>query len=306
MALNNKGLSLILFTALISGVSIFINSFGVKGFDSSVFTFSKNVVVAMLLLAVVLGSAGIGVLRRLTARQWGTLAIIGLVGGSIPFLLFFKGLQMTAGTTAAFIHKTLFVFVAVFALLWLKERPSKGFFLGAVAILAGTYLMIRPDFSLSIGHLLVLGATVFWAAENTIAKKAVKEMSGTVVAFGRMFFGSIFILASLAVSGKASLVVAMSASQYMWILVTAGFLFLYVFSYYNGIRHIRISTAAAMLSLGAPVTASFAWAFKGIVPSTGTALGMLLIVLGVVAVVWLAPILSWVVRASRVGSDGRH
>ena len=46
--LERKGLQLVFFTAIISGVSIFINSYGIKGIDSSVFTFSKNIIVGAI------------------------------------------------------------------------------------------------------------------------------------------------------------------------------------------------------------------------------------------------------------------
>ena len=60
---SKKGLMLVLGTAVISGFSIFINSYGVKGFDSSVFTFSKNFAVALALIALILGM-----------RQWREIA----------------------------------------------------------------------------------------------------------------------------------------------------------------------------------------------------------------------------------------
>jgi uncharacterized membrane protein len=50
-----KGLIFVLMTALISGISIFVNKFGVKGVDSTVFTFMKNSMVALLLVGILLG-----------------------------------------------------------------------------------------------------------------------------------------------------------------------------------------------------------------------------------------------------------
>lgn len=276
---------LVALTAIISGFSIFINAFGVKGFDSSVFTFSKNIVVAILLITTVLALGQWSSLRELTARQWRKLALIGLIGGSIPFLLFFKGLQMTTGTTGAFLHKTLFVFVALFALFTIKEKLSKGWTFAAGLLIAGAFLMIRPDLAFSSGHLLILGAVVFWAAENVLAKHTVKDMSGTIVALGRMGFGSLFILAFLLVTGKGGIVLAMSGAQWGWIMVTSAFLFGYVLSYYNGLMHIEVSTAAAILTLGLPITTALQYLFLGASVTPLTAAGMLLIVCGAATLV---------------------
>ena len=303
---NKKGLLLVFFTAVVSGFSIFINSFGVKGFDSSVFTFSKNVVVALFLFSIIIFLNQFNELKKLDRRHWLQLAGIGLIGGSIPFLLFFKGLQMATGTAAGFIHKTMFVYAAVFALLFLKEKLTKGLFFGALLLLAGNYFMIRPDFNLSLGIVFIFIATVLWAAENILAKYVLKELSGTVVAFGRMFFGSLFILVFLLATGKAALVFSMSYNQYLWIALTSIFLLLYVFTYYNGLKAVKVTTASCILALGAPITTLLSFVFNGTAISLYEGLGMLLIVLGVISVIWLLQIVSFATNIFTIRQDERN
>ncbi|MFH1072123.1 MAG: DMT family transporter [Nanoarchaeota archaeon] len=281
MDMMQKGGLLVLLTAIISGFSIFINSFAVKGFDSSVFTFAKNVLVALLLFAVIIGFSLRKELLRLSRKQWLQLVGIGFIGGSIPFLLYFKGLQLSVGTTAGFLHKTMFLSIALFAIILLKERLTKGLFFGAVLLLAGNFLLIRPDFALSTGLILIIIATVFWALENVWAKHILKNMSGTIIGFGRMFFGSIFILMFLIFTGKAGLILSMNSSQYLWIVLTTGFLFLYVLTYYNGLKTIRVTTAACILSLGQVVTVLLDLGFRNLSLTLYDGLALLLIVLGV-------------------------
>jgi len=306
MHLSRTGLLLVFFTAIISGFSIFINSFGVKGFDSSVFTFSKNVVVALLLFSIVILLKQFNELRQLNKKQWLQLIGIGFIGGSIPFLLYFKGLQMATGAAAGFIHKTMFVYVAVFALLFLKEKMTKGLFVGALFLLIGNYFMIRHDFNLSFGNFLILIATVLWAAENTLAKYVLKEVSGTVVAFGRMFFGSLFILVFLLFTGKAPIIFFMSYNQYLWIALTSIFLLLYVFTYYNGLKHIKVTTAACILALGAPITTLLSFIFSGAQISLHEGLGMLFIAAGVIFVVWLSQLISLITNVFTVKQHERN
>ncbi|MFH1400288.1 MAG: DMT family transporter [Nanoarchaeota archaeon] len=288
MDMKKKGLLLVLATAIISGVSIFLNAFAVKGFDSSVFTFSKNILVAALLSAGILAAGMMSSLRSLTKKQWSLLATIGLIGGSVPFLLFFKGMQMATGPTSAFIHKSMFIVVAILAAVFLKEHVSKWFMIGAAVVLAGTFLMVRPDLSFSVGHLLIAAATLLWAIENTISKHAVKDIPGTVVAWGRMAFGSIFILAFLVATGKAGQVVSMSSQQYLWILVTSALLLGFVWTFYNGIKSVPISTATAILSVGAPTTVVLTWVFGGVALPASQLAGTVLIVVGVVLIVLLS------------------
>ena len=303
---NKKGLMLVFFTAIISGFSIFVNSFGVKEFDSSLFTFLKNSVVALLLFAIIIGFGSFHELKKLKRKQWLQLVLIGLIGGSIPFLLFFKGLQMTTGTTSAFMHKTLFVFAAVFAVIFLREKLTKGFFIGAMLLMIGNYLLIKPDFNFGIAHLLVVIAVVFWAAENVIAKHVLEELSGTVVAFGRMFFGSIFMLVFLAATNKLQLASSLNSSHFMWIGITAVFLLLYNLTFYSGLKEIKATTAACILSIGSPITTLLGFIFSGKTISLSQAFGMLLIATGIISIIWLHSILKYFANILKVRTYGRN
>src|SRR3989338_11451169 len=99
---NKKGIILVLATSVISGFSIFINEFSVARIEPSVFTFLKNASVAMLLLAILLFTKEFSSIRKLTKSQWLMLLLIGIIGGSIPFILFFKGLSLSSAAMGAF------------------------------------------------------------------------------------------------------------------------------------------------------------------------------------------------------------
>ncbi len=281
-----NGILLAFATAIISGISIFINSFAVKGFDSTIFTFSKNIVVALFLFCVILGVNQLNELKKLNKKEWGQLALIGFIGGSIPFVLFFKGLQMTTGQTAGFIHKSLFIFVTIIAIIFLKEKLTKWLFLGCTLLLVGNYFMIKPDFVFSTGHLFIIGAVLLWAVENVYSKKVLKsnKMNGNIVAFGRMFFGSIFILGYIFATDKQGLISSMNIAQWQWVGLTSGLLFLYVLTYYNSLKYIEVSTAASILAIGAPITTVLALIFNGIAISIMQALGIVFIVFGVMCI----------------------
>src|SRR3989338_837940 len=141
--MEKKGVLLVFLTALISGVSIFVNSFGVKGVDSTVFTFAKNFIVAILLICIIFGLREFNNLKRLSTRDWLWLLLIGLIGGAVPFVLFFKGLQLSSGALGSFVHKTMFVFVAVLALIFLKERIKLKVVIPAALLLAGNFLLLK-------------------------------------------------------------------------------------------------------------------------------------------------------------------
>lgn len=280
MDLKRRGLALVLCTAAVSGVSVFLNAYAVKGFDSAVFTFAKNLVVALVLTSVLLATALRRSLRALSRRDWLSLAGIGLVGGSLPFLLFFAGLQLSSDAAGAFVHGTLFVWAALLAVLFLKERPKRGALLGAAALLLAEFLLLRPA-SFGAGDILILAATVLWAAENVWAKRLLRDLSGTVVAWGRMAFGSAFLLAYILAAGKAPVAFSMGGAQLLWIVLTAAFLLAYVLTFYNGLAHVRVSTATAVLALASPITLLLDWLVRGAAVSLPELLGVLLAVVGV-------------------------
>lgn len=282
-----KGILLVLSTALISGFAIFINSWGVKEFDSSVFTALKSFVVAALLLLTILLCQK-GVFLTLKLKDWLKLVLIGFVGGSIPFLLFFQGLKMTSGVQGSFIHKTMFIFVFVPAFLFLKEKVNYKLFLAGLLFLLGNVLFLRMfAFKVGIGDVLILAATILWAIENIISKHTLKSLSGTTVAFGRMFFGLIFILIFLFFTGKISLVSSFTVPQIGWILITSVILYGYVMTYYNGLKLIPVSLASSILVLGSPITTILSFIFFGKGVAILQIIGGILIFSGVaIAILW--------------------
>jgi len=250
-----KGYLLVFSTAIISGFAIFINQFGVKAVNPYIFTWLKNLIVAILLTGLILALKDRQILKKLNKKQWLLLITIGLVGGSIPFLLFFKGLSLTSAFKGAFLHKTMFIYVAVLASIFLKEKIDKRFLLGGLFLIFGNLLFLKKlPYSLNFGDLLILLATFFWAAENTISKYVLKELSGRTVAWGRMFFGSLFIFIFLLFTGQLTLLSNLTLSQINWVLITAVILFGYVMSWYSGLKYIPVSRATVILLLGSPIT----------------------------------------------------
>ncbi|MFH1895438.1 MAG: EamA family transporter, partial [archaeon] len=191
---QSKGFFLVLLTAIISGISIFLNAFAVQGFDNAfVFTGMKNLIVAVFLISVIVLSGQLNSVKNLTKKQWLSLSFIGLIGGSIPFLLYFYALKLSTASAAGFLHKTIFVWATILAFFFLKEKLSKKIVFGALLLLTGNFFLFNSSFSFGFPELLVFIAVLFWSAENVLSKHVLKDLSSTVVAGGRMFFGSAFI-----------------------------------------------------------------------------------------------------------------
>lgn len=285
---EKKGTLLVLMTAIISGLAIFISRFGVQVINPYIFTGLKNIMTVFWLLVVILLIGEWRQLRQLSAKQWRTLFIIGLVGGSIPFLLFFKGLSMSTGAEASFIHKTMFLPVVLMAWFFLKEKINKGLLLGVAFLLLGNILLLKITANAiwDRGDLLILMATLFWACEQIISKKAVATISPRIVALGRLGIGFGFILIFWFATGQINLLGDLTFHQFSWVWLTAIILLGYVLTWYTGLKYVRVSKATCILALGAPITTLLSLA-QGQAVTLPQAIGLASIVLGLVFILGL-------------------
>ena len=275
---------MVLGTAFISGFSIFINKFGVSAINPYIFTFLKNAIVALLLCAIIFSAKNFSLLKSIKKKQWGLLALIGIIGGGIPFLLFFKGLSLTSAAGASFVHKTMFIWIFILAALFLKEKIKKEYILAGALLLAGNLLLLKiSSVSFDTGSFLVFLATLFWAVESVVSKHILKEIPPRVVMWARMFFGSLVILFFLIFTGQAALLAKLNLQQISWAMITGAVLLGYVATWYSGLKYIKVSEAAVILALGSPITTLLTAVFSNPV-GLKEYFSSVLIFLGVIAI----------------------
>lgn len=267
---RRTGLLFALGTATISGFSVALNASAVREFsDPVLFTTLKNAVAAMLLLAPAaaavprLGST----VRGLSAGSALGLVAIGIVGGGIPFILFFSGLANASAPAAAVIHKTLFVWVAILAVVLLRERLG-GLQVAAIAVLAGSQLLVQPPTGVrwSGGETLIAAATGLWAVEVIIARRVLRDVPAPVAAVARMGIGLVVLVGFLVVSGGLAGLAALTLTQWAWVAGTGLLLAGYVGTWYAALRRAPATAVTAVLTLGAPITAAVQLAANGQVP----------------------------------------
>ena len=246
--------TLVLLTAVISGVSVFVNYYAIQGTNSDAFLTVRNATVAIFLLALIpLG-------RRLTLprRDWGRLLLVGLIGGAIPFLLFFRGLQLAGqagAASASFGYRTLFLMAAVLGVVALGERLSLRYAAAAGLILAGNVLLLSLTAPVwSDGTALVLLATGLWAGEYALSKRLLRDLDGWTVALGRMGFGAVFLLGFLLATGQIGGLGALTAAHWGWVLISALLLTAFVATWYGGLKEVDLSRASLVLALAFPIT----------------------------------------------------
>jgi drug/metabolite transporter (DMT)-like permease len=220
-----------------------------------------------------------------TTRQRFGLLVVGVVGGSVPFVLFFEGLARATASDAAFIQKTLVVWVALLGLIFLRERLGWPHLVAIAALVGGQVLLTKhlADVGLGSGELMIFAATLLWSVEVVIAKRLLGELSSLTVGVSRMAIGAVVLIGWLVVSGQLGDLFDYSASQWGWVLLTGLLLTGYVATWYAGLARAQALDVTAILVFGAVVTATLDGVFKGAAlrPDLG---GLGLVVAGVVAV----------------------
>ena len=254
---RRTGILLALGTAAISGVSVFLNADAVRAFgDATAYTTAKNVVAAVVLLAVVgLGSPARPRLTRPRSRaEWTGLVAVGVVGGSVPFVLFFEGLARADSAQAAFLHKTLLIWVAALAVVFLGERLSVVHVLAIALLVVGQVGLLGGVGGFGSAELMILAATLLWAVEVVVAKRLLAGLSSWTVGLARMGLGSVVLLVWVAARSDLGLVTGMTATQARWVLLTGVLLAGYVATWFAALQRAMAVDVTAVLVLAAPVT----------------------------------------------------
>lgn len=258
MSIKNKGIYYALATALISGVSIFLNKYAVAEVKPPLyFTSIKNLSVGILIAVGILLTGRLKGLGALKKKEMFYLLSIGIVGGSIPFYLYFTGLSQIPAINGALIHKTMIFWVAIMALPFLKEKVTKTQMLAVFLLFAGNITIGGfKGFQFSRGEMFVMAATVLWAVENILAKRILSSVSSEIVTLFRMGLGSLILIvaSSLTVPGTVSKTLALEPTQILWISLTAVLLLGYVATWYKALSLAPVTVVTSVLVSSTLVT----------------------------------------------------
>jgi drug/metabolite transporter (DMT)-like permease len=266
MSRRSAGIALGFVTACISGVSIWVNAHAVTRFDdATVYTTAKNAVAGLLLLAVALAPrravrAPVGARRHAPA-----LVAIALIGGSVPFVLFFEGLARAQATQASFIQKTLVVWVALLAVPLLRERLGPAHVAAIAFVLAGQAALIGDagTITFGVGEAMILAATLLWSVEVVVAKRVLADIDPRTLAVARMALGAVVLLVWVAATSRLDDLTRLGGDQWAWVLLTGLLLTGYVATWYAALARAQAVDVTAVLVFGAVVTAFLAHAFDG-------------------------------------------
>jgi drug/metabolite transporter (DMT)-like permease len=289
---RQTGILLAATTALISGISVFVNGYGVRAWteisDPATYTTLKNTGATLILLSAMIVAA-----RRKGAGDFGAsqvgehkvgLVLVAVVGGSIPFVLFFEGLARATSGDAAFIHKTLVVWVAILAVTILRERVGLPHLAAFVLLIWGQAALSGGVGAVAFGsgEWMILLATLLWAVETIVAKRLLASIPSLALGVMRMGGGAVILVLFGIWRGAFSGLTGLTPEHLLWIAVTAVTLAGYVGTWYAALARAQAVDVTAVLVAGALITGLLETGLRGAALPSGT--GVVLIAIGVLLV----------------------
>jgi drug/metabolite transporter (DMT)-like permease len=274
-------------TAAISGIAVFLNASAVKAVpDPAVFTTLKNLVAVAILVALAAAVVRPAEVRRIGRTDRLTLTLIGILGGGVAFLLFFTGLAMASAPSAAFIHKTMVIWVAMMAGPFLGERLGLAPILALGVLIAGQALILPPlGITWGVGETLIGLATLIWAVEVVLAKRVLGRVRSPIVGVARLGIGLVVLIGYLSLTGRMAGIAALDGAAWTWIAVTGLLLAGYVGTWMAALRRAPASEVTSVLVLGAVITAVLTTVTRGVLPEPVAATGYALVLMAVGALV---------------------
>jgi len=250
--------------------------------DPAVFTTLKNLVAVVLLVVVAAAAVRPSEVRGIGRADRLTLTVIGILGGGIAFLLFFSGLAMASAPSAAFIHKTMVIWVALMAGPFLGERLGLAPILALGVLVAGQVLILPPlGISWGMGETFIALATLLWAVEVVLAKRVLGRVRSPIVGVARLGIGLTVLVGYLILTGRVSGIAALDAAGWTWIAVTGVLLAGYVGTWMAALRRAPVSEVTSVLVLGAVITAVLTAVTRGALPEPVASTGYALVLMAV-------------------------
>jgi transporter family protein len=127
-------------SAVFAALTAIFAKVGIENVNSDFATFIRTIVILLCLGAILAATGQFQSPGSVSARSYAFLVLSGLATGA-SWVCYFRALKLGDASQVAPIDKLSVVLVAVFAFLFLGERPSGQNWLGIALIAAGAVLI---------------------------------------------------------------------------------------------------------------------------------------------------------------------
>ena len=236
---------------------------------------------------VLFSSRNRAVIASLTRRDWGRLALLGIVYYTLTQGSQFIGLAYLPAAMVSLLLNLTPLVVGLFGIIFLREHPSRGQWLGIILTVTGVALYFLPiDINrLPIFGLLVAFGGVMTNATSALLGRQVNRLGTTsplVITFISMGIGSVLLLVLGILTQGFGKLDLQSWLLIAWLaIVNTAF----AFTLWNHtLRTLSAVESSIINSLMMPQIAILAYVFLGEVLSGKEMIGLVLVSLGVLIV----------------------
>ncbi len=127
-------------SAVFAALTAIFAKVGVENINPDLATFIRTVIVLASFAIILFATGQFSAPGPISAKTWTFLVLSGLATGA-SWLCYFRALKLGPATLVAPIDKLSVVLVALFAFVFLGERPSVTGWLGIALIAAGAVLL---------------------------------------------------------------------------------------------------------------------------------------------------------------------
>jgi transporter family protein len=130
-----------LLSAVFAALTAIFAKVGVENINPDLATFIRTIVVLISFALLLFATGQFVAPNEVSPKTWTFLVLSGLATGA-SWLCYFRALKLGPATLVAPIDKLSVVLVALFAFVFLGERPSATGWLGIALISAGAILLV--------------------------------------------------------------------------------------------------------------------------------------------------------------------
>jgi drug/metabolite transporter (DMT)-like permease len=242
-----------------------------------------------LLPFVLMNPANRAVLRRLTRKDWGQLALLGIVFYTLTQGSQFLSLAYLPAAMVSLLLNLTPLAAGLFGIFFLQEVPSRGQWVGIVLTVLGVALYFLPIDAKGlpvVGLVVALCGVLTNAASSLLGRQVnrVASHSPLIITFLSMGIGSALLLVlGIAIQGYARL------DLQSWLLIAwlAVVNTAFAFTLWNHtLRTLSAVESSVINSLMMPQIALLAYLFLGETLTGKEIAGLVLVSLGVLIVQW--------------------
>jgi drug/metabolite transporter (DMT)-like permease len=283
---------LLLLMIVIWGSNFSVVKYALRDFPEIPFNALRLIIasaVFLVAIAIVRSRAAAGLRPAdppITAREWRSLVMLGIVGTGLYQLLFLAGVARTSVANSSLIFGCTPVAVAIMSSIAGHDRLSFARWLGAGLSFTGIYTLVGLRAELSgatlVGDVMIFGAMLCWSLYSVAAQPLLRRHSPLIVTGWAMTAGTLVYLTFAVVPMMRTDWAAISTIS--WVLMTASALLALAFSYivwYTAVQKIGSSRTALYSNLTPIVAMIVAAIWLGEVITTTQMLGAALILSGI-------------------------